>query len=75
MTIDKKREIKLQHDINRAAAKIFILSSVEIDRYEYLMVEEIFPSKKDLIKQQDNLTSSPLGKTLEKQQKQLKSIE
>ena len=46
MTIDKKREIKLQHDINRAAAKIFILSSVEIDRYEYLMVEEIFPSKK-----------------------------
>ena len=45
MTTDHKiREEKLQHDINREAAKISVLSSGKIDKYEYLTVEEILPS-------------------------------
>ena len=43
-TDDKIREEKLQHDINREAAKISVLSSGKIDKYEYLTVEEILPS-------------------------------
>ena len=43
-TDDKIREEKLQHDINRKAAKISVLSSGKIDKYEYLTVEEILPS-------------------------------
>ena len=36
---------KLQYDINRVVAKI-ALSSVKIDKYEYLTGEETLPSKK-----------------------------
>ena len=44
MTIDDKiRDEKLQHDINREAAKILALSSRKIDKYEYLTGEEILP--------------------------------
>ena len=32
---DKIRDEKLQYDINREAAKISILSSGKIDKYEY----------------------------------------
>ena len=36
MTVDDKtREQKLQHDINREAAKISALSSGKIDKYEH----------------------------------------
>ena len=35
---------KLQYDINREAAKISALSSGKIDKYEYLIEEEILPS-------------------------------
>ena len=45
MTIDDKiRDEKLQYDINRKAAKISVLSSGKIDKYEYLTGEEILPS-------------------------------
>ena len=45
MTIDDEiREEKLQHDINREAAKISALSSRKMDRYEYVTGEEILPS-------------------------------
>ena len=45
MTIDHEiREEKLQYDINREAAKISALSSRKMDRYEYVMGEEILPS-------------------------------
>ena len=45
MSIDDKiRDEKLQYDINRRAAKISALSSVEMDRYEYLTSEKILPS-------------------------------
>ena len=33
----------MQYDINREAANISVLSSGKIDKYEYLIVEEIFP--------------------------------
>ena len=45
MTIDDQiRDENLQYDINREAAKILVLSSGEIDKYEYLTGEEILPS-------------------------------
>ena len=40
MATDKKiRDKKLQHDINREAAKISVLSSDKINKYEYLTSE------------------------------------
>ena len=37
MTIeDRIKDEKLQYDINREAAKISALSSVKLDKYEYL---------------------------------------
>ena len=42
LTIDDKiRDEKLQHDINREAAKISTLSSGKCDKYEYITGEEI----------------------------------
>ena len=62
MTIDDKRE----------AAKISVLSSGKINKYEYLSGEEILPSDQSRIIQQAKFTQSPLGKSFEKQ---IKSIE
>ena len=68
MTIDDKiRDEKLQHDMNREAAKLSALSSSKIDKYEYLSVEEILPSGQSLIIQQARFTYSPLRKAFEKQ--------
>ena len=45
MTIeDQIKDEKLQYDISREAAKISALSSGKIDKYEYLIGEEILPS-------------------------------
>ena len=45
MTIGNQiRDKKLQHDINREAAKISALSSNKVGKYEYLTGEEILPS-------------------------------
>ena len=45
MTIDDQvRDEKLQHDLNREAAKISALSSGKIGKYEYLTGEKILPS-------------------------------
>ena len=53
MTIDDEIiNEKLQYDNNREAAKISALSSVKIDKYEYLMGEEILPSGPSQIIQQ-----------------------
>ena len=50
MTIDAQiRDEKLQHDINREAAKISALSSNKIGKYEYLTEEEILPSNQQQI--------------------------
>ena len=73
MTIDEKiRDEKLQHDINREAAKISALSSNKIHKHEYLTGEEILPSSNQQIIQQDRFTYSPLGKAFEKQIKTIK---
>ena len=45
MSIDDKiMDEKLQYNISRESAKISKLSSVTIDKYEYLTGEEILPS-------------------------------
>ena len=73
MTIeDQIEDEKLQHDINREAAKISALSSGKIDKYEYVTGEEILPSNQQQIIQQAKFTYSPLGKAFEKQ---IKTIE
>ena len=59
----------MQYDINREAAKISVLSSGEIDKYEYLTGEEILPSDQRRMMEQAKFTYSPLGKALEKQTK------
>ena len=61
MTIENKiRDEKLQYDINRGTAKISILLSGKIDKYEYQIIE------------QAKFTYSPLGKAFEKQTKAFK---
>ena len=84
MTIDDKtRDEKLQHDINREAAKIPALLSGKIDKHEYLRAEEILSSDQRRLIEQAEFVYSLLGKALEKQtktiedqgKKQKKSIE
>ena len=68
MIIDVKiRDEKLQFDINRAAAKISALSLVKIDKYEYLLGDEMLPQQLHIIIQ-TKFTYSPLGKALENKQ-------
>ena len=63
----KIRDEKLQYDINREAAKLSVLSSGEIDKYEYLTGEEILPSNQRQIIEHAKFAYSPLEKALEKQ--------
>ena len=73
MTIeDQIKDEKLQYDFNREAAKISVLSSGKIDKYEYLTGEEILPLNQQQMIQQAKFTYSPLGKAFEKQ---IKTIE
>ena len=70
MTIeDQIRDVKLQYDINREAAKISALSSGKIDKYEYPTGEEILPSNEKQIIEQAKFTCYPLVKAFEKQTK------
>ena len=76
MTIeDQIKDEKLQYDINREAAKISVLSSGKIDKYEYLTGEEILQSNQRQIIEQAKFTYSPLGKAFEKQTKTIKDQE
>ena len=44
MTVnDKTKDRKLQHDTNRDASKISALSLGKVDKYEYIIGEEILP--------------------------------
>ena len=73
MTIeDQIKDEKIQHDINREAAKISALSSGKIDKYEYLTGKEILPSNQQQIIEQAKFTYSPLGKAFQKQTKTIK---
>ena len=50
MTInDKIRDEELQYDINREAAKVSPLLSGKIEKYEYLIGEEILPPNQSQI--------------------------
>ena len=55
MTIDKIRDEKLQFYIKREA-KISVLSSGKIDKYEYLTGEEILPSDQRRVIEQNKFT-------------------
>ena len=69
--VDKIRDEKLQYNINIEAAKISILSSGRIDKYEYLTGEETVPSNQRQIKEQAKLSCSFLGRAFEKQTKMI----
>ena len=70
MTVeDQIKDEKLQYDINRKAAKTSALSSGKIDKYQYLIGEEILPSNQRQIIEQAKFTYSPLGTAFEKQTK------
>ena len=61
MTIDDKiRDEKLQYNINGKAAKISVLSSSKIDKYEYLTGEKIILSDQRRVIEQAKLTYSLL---------------
>ena len=84
MTInDQIKDEKLQDDINREAAKISVLSSGKLHKYEYLTGEDILPSNQQQIIEQARFTYSPLGKAFDKQiktiedqgEKQIKAIQ
>ena len=60
------KDERLQYNINREAAIIWVLSSGKIDKYEYLTNEEIIPSDQSSIIEQAKFTYSPLGKAFEK---------
>ena len=64
---DKIKDEELKYDTNREAAKIFSLSSVKIDKYEYLTADDIIPSDQSKMTEQANLTYYLFGKALEKQ--------
>ena len=67
MTIDDQiRDEKLQYDILREAAKISVLSSGKIDKYEYLSGEEILPCNQKQIIEEAKFTYSLLGKAFQK---------
>ena len=73
MTIeDQIKDEKLQYDINREVAKIPVLSSGKIDKYEYLTGEEILSFNQQQIIEQTKFTYFPLGKAFEKQTKTIK---
>ena len=61
---DQIKDEKLQHDINREAAKMSTLSSGKNHKYEYLTGEDILPSNQQQIIEQAKFTYSPLGKLL-----------
>ena len=67
------RHEKLQYNIKRGAAKISALSSVKINKYEYLTGEEMLPSDQRQMMKQAKFTYSSLGKALEKQVKKLRT--
>ena len=74
MTIDETiRGEKLQNDISREAAKTSVLSSGNIDKYEYLTGEEILAPDQRRVIEQAKFTYSPLGRAFEKQTKRIEN--
>ena len=79
LTIDDKIRNEKQYDINKEAGKTLELSSGKVGKYEYLTVEEIFPSYQSKMIEKTAFTYSVLGKTLGENikaiEKQIKAIE
>ena len=69
---DQIKDEKLQYNINREAAKISVLSSGKLHRYEYIPGEDILLSNQQQIIGNTKFTYSPLGKAFDKQ---IKTIE
>ena len=63
---EKTKDEKLQHEVNREAAKISTLTSGKIDKYKYITGEEILSSDQRRIIEQSRFTYSPLSKAFEK---------
>ena len=61
------RDEKLQHNINKEAAKISALPSRKINKFEYLTDKEILPYNRSQMIEQAKFTYSPLRKALKKQ--------
>ena len=61
------RDEKLQHNINKEAAKISALSSRKINKFEYLTDKEMLPYNRSQMIEQAKFTYSPLRKALKKQ--------
>ena len=57
------------HMILTEAAKILVLSSGKIDKYEYFTAEEILPFNQRQLIEQAKFTYSLLGKAFEKETK------
>ena len=71
---DQIKDEKIQYDINREIAKVSALPSGKINKYEYLMEEEILPSEENRRLEQATCTFSPPGKAFEKQTKVIEEI-
>ena len=73
---DKIIDEKIQYNIGRELAKI--LSSVKIDKHEYLPGEEILPSNQNRIIEKVKFTYYPVGKALKNNwgqwKKQIKAL-
>ena len=74
-TDDKARDEKLQHDINREAAKISALPSWKLDKHENFKGKEILSSSQRQIREQATFLYSPLKKSFEKHVVSIKSID
>ena len=59
---DKIKANQSQYDLDREAAKIAALSSKELDKYEYLTVEDL--GHKPGVVEKAKFEYSPLGETL-----------
>ena len=53
---DQIKDEKLRYNINKEAAKLSVLSSGEIRKYEYLTGEDILPSNRQQIIEQAKFT-------------------
>ena len=62
MTINNIRAEKLKCNINKEAAKISVLPSRKIDKYEYLTGEVILPTERSRVIEQGKFTYSPVRK-------------
>ena len=73
MTIDDNfKDETIQYGINREAAKTSPLSPGQIDKYVYLLGEEILPTDQSRITEETMFTYSPLSKSFGKK---IKAIE